>query len=315
MPGLLRTSGSRCLNRPDCSVEVVEATVMKSWRRGRRARARSANAAAIQRRSRQSANGAPWQFSFEECGRLAASAGAVKKRSAGVRSASAPLVEEQDLVGQRGAPGRGCAWSSRSRCRRRGSRRSRARPRRAARGIEARGRLVEEEHARAQRPGAREREALLLAARQHARRAARRGARGPRARAPRARARCALGAARRRSRRARSRRWRAPSGAASPGAGTPSPAARRAGRSRPRRRARGGREQAVQRAQQHALARAVGAEDHDARARRRASRSTPSSTVRPPRRTREAARLAAGSTSRSAMAPARSIRGSRRRRR
>ena len=37
-------------------------------------------------------------------------------------------------------------------------------------GIEVRGRLVEEQHLRMQRPGARQREALLLAAGEHARR-------------------------------------------------------------------------------------------------------------------------------------------------
>ena len=104
-------------------------------------------------------------------------------------------------------------------------------------GIEARGGLVEEEDLGPQRPGAREREALLLAAGEHARRRGRRGARGRRARALRERAARALGLGARRSPRARSRCWRARSGAASPGAGTPWPARGRAPR-RPRDRAR-----------------------------------------------------------------------------
>ena len=57
-------------------------------------------------------------------------------------------------------------------------------------GIEARGRLVEEQHLRVERPRARKREALLLAAREHARRmvgVARRARRG-RARPDRAHA-------------------------------------------------------------------------------------------------------------------------------
>ena len=116
------------------------------------------------------------------------------------------------------------------------------------------------------------------------RRARARGAaaRRRRARAPGGRARCASPTSLERlvrARRSRSRAAtpasfervgdvaRAPSGAASPGAGTPSPARR--GRRRVRRSTRScptvGREQAVAQAQQHALAGAVGAEDHRAR--------------------------------------------------
>ena len=91
-------------------------------------------------------------------------------------------------------------------------------------GIEVRGRLVEEEHFGLQRPGAREREPLLLAAGQHARRALRIALRGRRvrsassARAWRSPRRNAGAGA------AHNARWRAPSAAASPGAETPSPA-------------------------------------------------------------------------------------------
>ena len=89
--------------------------------------------------------------------------------------------------------------------------------------IEARGRLVEKQHLRMQRPGAREREALLLAAREHARRPVREVGEPDLAQRLQ-RERLALGGAARARVPARRRCWRAPSGAASPGAGTPSPA-------------------------------------------------------------------------------------------
>ena len=152
--------------------------------------------------------------------------------------------------------------------------------------VEARGRLVEEQHLGLERPGAGQRQALLLAAGEHARRPRRRDGRGRPARAPP-----------RPARRARRR-------------GTPRDAQRivdvgggraaqqhralehhrlRAARTRAvgRRPAQrivaGGRaQQAVQQAQQQALAGAVRADDHGASGRPRASRSTPSISRRPP---------------------------------
>ncbi len=96
-------------------------------------------------------------------------------------------------------------------------------------GVELGAGLVEEEDLGAQRPGARQREALLLAAGEERAPGDRRGARGRSGRAPRRRGRCARRGGRGRGR-GRARGWRGRSGAASPGAGTPSPA-RRAARS------------------------------------------------------------------------------------
>ena len=118
---------------------------------------------------------------------------AAKNCSTGARSTTRPWCEEQDLVAQAprlaevvrghhdlGAGARRIARIDRLDLARRA-------------GIEARGRLVEEQHFRPQRPGARQREALLLAAGQHARRPVREVrepdlAPAPRARRARARA-------------------------------------------------------------------------------------------------------------------------------
>ena len=145
-----------------------------------------------------------------------------KNVSAGVRSVDAPSVQEDDLggdaageaevVGREDDGGAGRADLADDALDFRGGGR-----------VEARGRLVEEQHARAQRPRrARARGAAARRPRARAPAASARGARPTRASASRgARTRARRRA--RRSRRARTRRWRAPSAAAAPGAGTPSP--------------------------------------------------------------------------------------------
>ena len=278
-------TGSRCLNRPDCSVEVVEATVMNCPARARAARRAQRHAAS----SEDQAASGPWQFSFDERGRF---------RRGGLRE-------------EIGRPARARRAARRWR-KRISSPRRRAWPRlcvvmtilvpaasnasmialdlaRRA-GIEARGRLVEEQHlavaaprrARARGAAARRRRARAPAGRRDATRpdALERGA----ARAARARR------GRRRRPRARSRRWRAPSGAASPGAGTPSPARRGApaldaGPAHcARRSARAGRASG---ASARSCRRRWRPRIDRARRRRRSRSDTPSMIVRPPtRRTR-----------------------------
>ena len=135
-------------------------------------------------------------------------------------------------------------------------------------GVEARRRLVEEQHFRPQRPRAREREPLLLAARQHARRAVGERAQGPRRRAlPR----CAPPLRRRECRRGRGHTgcWRRPSGAGARRAGRPWPVPEARVAARPSDRALRRRDEAVQQAQQRALAGAVGPEHRRERARAR----------------------------------------------
>ena len=138
-------------------------------------------------------------------------------------------------------------------------------------GIEVRRRLVEEQHLRMQRPGARQRQALLLAAGEHARRAMRDMSQADLAPAPPLRSAPGLQHAARVP--VRRPHWPAPSGAASPAAGTPWPAACARPPPAPRDPAGGGLEQAVHEAHQHALSRAVGAED-DGAADRLRSRAT-----------------------------------------
>ena len=133
-----------------------------------------------------------------------------------------------------------------------------------------------------QRPGAREREALLLAAGEHARRAVGDGVEADaRERSPGAP--LALRRRARRAPRARRRRWRARERRSITGRWN-TIACRRAA-ALPRRPARGGRDEPVQHAQQHALARAVGAQDDGARPGSRIERkpiedrAPPSTTV------------------------------------
>ena len=159
-----------------------------------------------------------------------------KTIGAAARSTSRPWCRNSDLVAEAPRLRRGCASIITivvpARVDRRDDRLDLAR--RA--GIEARRRLVEKQHVGLQRPRAREREALLLAAGQHARRAVARVARGRRSRAPRRARRRARAAANARERERIARRWPAPSGAAAPAAGTPSPAGGgRRRRSAPRR--------------------------------------------------------------------------------
>ena len=206
-------------------------------------------------------------------------AGALKKRSARARSASTrPACRNRP----RRRPG-ACAWprlwvrqhdrravggevarsAPRPRAWRAGSRLAVGSSRNSTLGL--------------QRPGARQREALLLAAGQHARRCAARARRGP-TRAQRLRARCSRARARRTPREPRAR--------AHVGQRREAQHARPLEHHRLARGARRGRatrcapavgaSRPCSSAQQHALAGAVGADDRDARARRRSRRSTPS---------------------------------------
>ena len=141
----------------------------------------------------------PWQFSFDErrrFGRRGLAKNGVDRRVLD----QAAVVEEQRPRRPGGAPGRGRGWSctilvpaasmaaimSSTRARRR--------------RVEAGRRLVEEQHLGRQRPGPRQREALLLAARQHAAPAGRPGRQADALAAPPARrSRSARHAARARS--------------------------------------------------------------------------------------------------------------------
>ena len=209
----------------------------------------------------------PWQFSFQKAGGLGR--GRVLEETVGRRALDQPaLVQEQDLVAEAVRLPEVVRAPSRSWCRPRACaamivldlvRRAR---------VEARRRLVEEQHFRAQRPRARQREPLLLAAGEHARRVVRAARRARPCAAPRSARSLALAATGRRPASAHTSRCRAPSAAAAPAAGTPSPAAA----ARPAISgafhaiaSRGRREQAVAEPQQHALARAVRPEDHRAR--------------------------------------------------
>ncbi len=93
MPVAFVKAGSRCLKRPDCSVEVVEATVMKSFARergGDRPRRGRSRRRRRRRGAGRSCLGVPWQFSFEELRGPLRTRVAAKKRSAEVCSTSLP---------------------------------------------------------------------------------------------------------------------------------------------------------------------------------------------------------------------------------
>ena len=200
--------------------------------------------------------------------KLAASgeAGCLRNRSAGARSTSRPWCRNRISSPSRCACPRLCVTSTifvPAACKREDDVLDlvgRAR-------VEARGRLVEEKDLRAQRPHPRQREALLLAARQHACRRGPPARRGRPCAAPPARAPRAASGERRHS---FSAYVTLPSAVAPQQHGSlehhrlpPRPA--RQLRRIPCNRSRGGLEQPVAQPQQHALARAVGPEDHRAR--------------------------------------------------
>ena len=158
--------GRRCLKRPDCSVEVVEATVMN----------RCASAPGAQR-ERERAGRRPARsvsrLQFHGSSPLmkaaaSAVAGCAKKRSTGARSTSRPPLMNRISSPRRRAWPRLCVVitilvplaANLADDRLDLARRA---------GIEIRRGLVEEQHFGPERPRARERELLLLAAGEHAR--------------------------------------------------------------------------------------------------------------------------------------------------
>ena len=103
MPVSFSKMGRRKPNRPDCSVDVVEATVMKRS---------CACAAGDGEREQQTQERCdvrlPWQFSFQETGGLGR--GRMLEELVRRRALHQPaLMQKQDLVGECGAPARGCA--------------------------------------------------------------------------------------------------------------------------------------------------------------------------------------------------------------
>src|SRR5689334_11259209 len=176
IPVLALKAGSRWPNRPDCSVEVVDATTM-NFSCAIAGSASRAKAPASRPRVKRRFMKSPFQSEQEFAGQIGRCLSASGRFEEGGRRRvfdEPTAVEKDDVVGEparlaevvRGHHDLGAGGADAGddlldgACRR---------------GIEAGGRRVEEQHVGAQRPGARQCDALLLAAGQHACRPVREG--------------------------------------------------------------------------------------------------------------------------------------------
>ncbi len=125
MPELLLEDRENVTNSPDCSVEVVDATVMK---RCASTLGVSANASARSAIRDDSLASAPWQFSLDE-GRSFRRRRLREKALDGRALHQAAGDDEQDLVAQAACLAKVVRSSSRSSCRLHGSDRRSSRPR------------------------------------------------------------------------------------------------------------------------------------------------------------------------------------------
>jgi hypothetical protein len=176
MPLAFSKAGSRWPKRPDCSVEVVEATVMKrSWAWVRPAASRLPGSEG----GTEQATGDHGVSSLRK--RCAAAVCGGEKKTFGRRLFDdAAAVDENDLGGHALCLAEVVGGHQDARAGS-GDLADDAFDLAAAGGVEAGGRLVEDQQFGFQRPGAGQRDALLLAAGEQARRALPRDAAGRRA--------------------------------------------------------------------------------------------------------------------------------------